>query len=609
MRRRSSVIVRRHAATRGSLWSLAAGAVWLVVGPGGAAALEVKLLDGKVAGHFDTTVSTGVLIRAENRNDALIGKVNGGTANSVNTDDGDLNYDAGDPTSAQTRVTHELDLGWDRFRLFSRFHYFYDPVIKSTATERTALSDIAKRRAGLRIQLLDAYGTADFTVFDRPVTVRLGNQVLSWGESSFIQNGINVINPVDVTLLRVPGAEVRNALLPIPAIDISAGISDRFSVEVFYQFLWDKTKLEPRGTYFSTSDIVTPGSQYAILGFGSVADNPIPPPPPPTGNAIPRSDDDDASNNGQFGIALRYFEPSLWSTEFGAYYIRYHSRLPNISATTGTLQGLLKGNYSGSATYLLEYPEDIDLVGASFSNTLGTTGIAVQGEISYKFNQPIQIDDTELLYAGFTPIPFRIGEAFYPNQIGIYGFGKYIQGYRRKGILQPQVTVTKLFGPTLGADQILVIGEVGGTFVMGMQDKSVLRYEGPGTHTGGNPYFTNTCVPLSNPCRYIQPSTQASGFADPNSWGYRLVARPTFNHAIGAISLEPTMAFQHDVTGTSPSPTVNFVDGRKAFSFALRGVYLERISAEIGYTSYFDGGSFNLVEDRDFASLAFSYSF
>ena len=34
--------------------------------------------------------------------------------------------------------------------------------------------------------------------------------MINWGESTFIQGGINAINPVDVSALRVPGAELRD---------------------------------------------------------------------------------------------------------------------------------------------------------------------------------------------------------------------------------------------------------------------------------------------------------------------------------------------------------------------------------------------------------------
>ena len=50
--------------------------------------------------------------------------------------------------------------------------------------------------------------TATFEFGDAAVDVRLGKHVLNWGESTFIQNGINAVNPFDVSKLRVPGRGV-----------------------------------------------------------------------------------------------------------------------------------------------------------------------------------------------------------------------------------------------------------------------------------------------------------------------------------------------------------------------------------------------------------------
>jgi hypothetical protein len=579
-------------------------AAGLLLGMGGnAGAIELSLLGGDVSGSFDTILTSGVILRAEQRDANLIGIVNGGSAFSVNNDDGNLNYSQGDPTSAQIRANHELQLEWRNYSTFWRAFYFYDPVIKSVGTRRTAISQKGKDRAGLRFKLLDAYIAGDFEPFDMPMTVRLGNQVLSWGESTFIQNGINAINPVDVTLLRVPGAELRNALLPVPAVDVSLAITDRFSIEGFFQFIWQQTDLEPQGTFFSSTDVASPDSEFVALGFGSIPDNPVPPVTPddaPIGNAIPRGNDDDGNNAGQGGVALRYFEPRLWGTEFGFYYLYYNSRLPLLSAITGTEAGVAAGDYAGSARYFREFPNHINLFGLSFSTELGRTGIAVQGEMSYRPNQPLQIDDVELLIAGFTPLPGLGAIAAEHNQIGSFGYEQYVRGWRRNHVLQPQVTVTKLFGPTLGADQLLLLGEIGATVVTAMESKDELRYEGPGTYTSGDPFFTDIA---------FQPATQTKGFADDKSLGYRLVVRPTFNRAIGAVNLSPTVAFQHDVQGTTPLPIANFVDERKAVSVSLRGVYLETITAELGYSTFFDGGAFNLIKDRDFVSVAFSYAF
>ena len=65
-------------------------------------------------------------------------------------------------------------------------------------------------------ELLDLYAYGKFDIGGRGLFVRAGNQVVSWGESTFIQNGINVLNPVDVGKLRAPGAELKEALSPTP---------------------------------------------------------------------------------------------------------------------------------------------------------------------------------------------------------------------------------------------------------------------------------------------------------------------------------------------------------------------------------------------------------
>lgn len=564
-------------------------------------AIQVELADGEVSGSFDTTVTLGSSFRVGDRNPDLVGVPNGGRANSVNTDNGNLNYGQGDPVSAAGKVSHELLLEWRNFSMFARAFYFYDVAVRNVATDRTDLGDTAIRKAGRRIQPLDAYGTADFDLAGQPFSIRVGNQVMNWGESTFVQNGINVINPVDVTQLRVAGSRLQDALRPVPAVNVRVGLGERFSLEGFYQFLWAPTELEPEGTFFSTTDIASPGGRFAMLGFGQIGDDPVPPPGanPPVGTAIPNGGDRDAGDGGEFGFALRWFEPLLYDSELGFYYIRYHSRLPLLSARTGTIQGALAGDYARSGKYLRVFPEDIDLFGFSFNTEIPRTGVALQGEVSYKKDQPLQLDDVELLFAGLTPLdPLVFGQ----NQIGVFGFDERVQGYRRKDTIQPQITLTSLLGPTLGADEVVLLGEVAGTWIFDLEDKDELRYEAPGTHTSGNPFYTMVG---------IQPETTPNGqFADDFSWGYRLLVQPTFNDAIASVNLSPRVAFSHDVDGTTPSPIANFVDGRKTVTAALAGVYLQTISFDLSYTNFFDGGSFNnLLNDRDFVSLTMSYSF
>jgi hypothetical protein len=277
--------------------------------------------------------------------------------------------------------------------------------------------------------------------------------------------------------------------------------------------------------------------------------------------------------------------------------------------------GLFTGDGASTSGYFREFPEDIDLLGFSW-NTVIPFGVAFQGEVSGRLGQPIQIDGFELVAHGQSPYDDALatlltlqGEQVTPpifgnSQVtqlrGVPGFNEYTRGWERKDMLQAQATFTKLFGRMLGADDLAFLLEVGATWFFGMEDKDVLRYDGPGTETSGNPWWTDND---------LQPFTTEGGFADSFSWGYRLVLAPTFNNAIGVVTLTPVFAWSHDVEGVTPTPISNFVEGRKAMSLMLNAIYLQKITAQLAYTMYFGAGKANLLHDRDFVSLSASYSF
>jgi hypothetical protein len=605
-------------------------------------AYAVEIDFGSITGSLDTTVSTGVAIRVEERDPRIVAQTNGGTGFDPDADDGNLNFDQWDITSLNIKVLHEAGLDWKNYSFFGRFYYFYDWAIMKFDPRFRDFTENAQRRAGLNIKLLDLYVVGDYQIFNRPVTFKVGNQVLSWGESTFIQGGINSINPVDVTALRVAGSQLKEALLPVPMISVNAGITDNLSLEAFYQFYWDNTEIEPFGTYFSTNDQASPGASRVTLGFGLAppdgpTDNPVQPvgTRPPVGSWIPRQPDNEPSHMGQGGVALRYFAPWLFETEFGLYWEHIHSRRPVLSGITGDpppedpleflLYGLVNGDGASTSGYLREFPEDIDIVGMSW-NTVIPFGVAFQGEVSGRLGQPIQIDGFELVAHGQAAYDEALatlatlenlldpdvppGEAvvtppiFGNSQVsvlrGVPGFNQYTRGWERKDMLQAQATFTKLLGPTLGADDVALLCEFGATWFFGMEDKDVLRYDGPGTETSGNPWWTEAG---------LQPFTTEEGFADPFSWGYRLVIAPTFNNAIGVVTLTPVFAWSHDVEGVTPTPISNFVEGSKTMTLQLNGIYLQKITATLSYTMYFGAGKANLLHDRDFVSLSANYSF
>jgi len=592
----------------------------------------IEFSNGELSGSFDTTISYGAAWRASDLDEDNIGK---GAINpttflldnagqraapgrwSVNNDDGNLNYpDGGDLVSHTIKFTSELDVRWRNFGTFTRFTGFYDFENEG----KDFLSDEADERVGKDISLLDLYVWGQHEVGARFLNWRLGRQVVSWGESTFIQGGINVINSVDVSNLRVAGAELKDAFEGVNMLWGTIDLTPTLALEALYMFEYRRIIPDPAGSYFSTNDIATPGGSYVMLGFGGVPQPVINPDlfdtvclqgnlaasdaPLPTAlvgagcsGAVARTDSRFASDSGQFGVALRWFVESLNSTELGFYFLNYHSRLPLISGIAVTGQSATTGRY------FTEYPEDVQLWGASFNSNIGTWALA--GEVSYRPKAPLQFDDVELLFAALTPlnILFPAPVLQFKSQLGEFDWGEEIRGWDEFKSWQAQATTTKLFGPNnfLKANEIAFVAEAGFNYVSDLPDKDSFRFNGPGTDTGGGvDYLTGD---------FRNPETEPAGFADDFSWGYRLLARATYNNAFGAVTMLPRVAWAHDVSGTTPGPGGSFIDGRKTLTVGVGFNYLQKWVFDLAYTSYMGGGRYNLLKDRDFYAASVRYSF
>ena len=604
-------------------------------------AFQFKNEAGDVTGSFDTTISMGASWRAEGRDPSLVSIANGGTNRDPNGDDGNLNYDRGDLFSAAVKATHELDLKRGNLGFFGRASYFYDAAVMN----KNFLDSSAKERSGRDFQLLDAYVRGNFDVGGRNLNIRAGKQVVSWGESTFILNGINVINPVDVSKLRVAGSELKEGLIPTGMVWASHEFSDQITVEGYYQTHFNKTQIDPRGTFFSTNDFVADGSSIAYTGFGRRNDSHGAAgtfPASPTAQLIaPRSADRLPGDGNQFGLAFRVLAKELNNTDFGFYAMNYHSRVPFVSGYRGGITapggmttqptcrvfdvpfftanlpgGLAFATTQGCAfsagragTYFIEFPKNIRLFGMSFS-TQGPAGIALQGEYSYRPNQPLQLPSAELLNAALGGANQLTSTN--PTTAFLVPYGTEISGYRRVEMHQAQVTGTKAFGPTFGAEQLVMLGEVGMTY---LNLPAGLKFAGPGVHLPQPGSSTTSSF----------GSTSTDGFMTTGSWGYRLLARLDFPNAIGGATLSPRFAFSHDVQGVSPT----FNQGAKALTFGLGANFKQNWQADIAYTSFFGGRTYagtdgpgtppgqattyasgaNPLKDRDFISVSISYSF
>ena len=600
-------------------------------------AYSITFESGEVFGSLDTTVTYGQTYRVQSREAELIGRGNGGTAFSTNGDDGNLNYDNG-LVSNTVKFTSELEVNYMNFGAFVRVIGFKDTEADNITgdTERTPLTDGSIKLSGENVSLLDAYVWGNFDIGNMPLTVRVGEQVISWGESTFIQNSINVINPVDVSKLRTPGAELKEALTPVGIVFASLGVTDNVSLDAYWQYDWERIDIDPVGTYFSTNDFVGAGGTFVTLtslvpdhidfGIGltplpgvpaSTLIFPSPPFPPFISGAhltALRSPDVRADQGDEYGVALRVYSPALNDTEFGFYHIKYHSRLPVINAISSTPDmGEASppfNNPGAPATYFISYPEDIRLFGASFNTQIGTTGWALQGEYSFRLDAPLQVDENELLAAalhfefldgagGAITIACTVIGDTCASQLGVFGNGVVVPGFIERDVSQFQVTATNIFSNIFGAEQGVLLGEFAITHVHDMPSESELRLEAAGTNSPGN---VGTALVLSVP-------QESNDYADATSWGYRVVGRLTYNNVIGAITLSPRFGWRHDIRGNTPGPGGNFVEGFKQVTLGVSADYQNTWKADMSYTSFFGAGSQNLLQDRDFAAVSISYSF
>jgi len=279
----------------GLLGSCAVAAL-LVVMP--AQAVETEFGDVQIV--FDTTVSMGVSMRTADTNSQFLPESNGGPIDprsgpgdslvvipeagllsfsgvsvgninwtnnadnndgSINSDDGRLNFGGGDLIGATAKANHDLQVTWRNYKFFARAVGFYDVYMNDHSVgNRSELTDAALGDVGRNYDLLDLFVSADYTVADMPVNLRVGKQVINWGESTFILHGNNVFNPIDVAAFRRPGSEIKEAFVPVNAVSGSISLPFDVSLSAYYALDWEPFELDPSGTPFSTSDVVALGT-------------------------------------------------------------------------------------------------------------------------------------------------------------------------------------------------------------------------------------------------------------------------------------------------------------------------------------------------------------
>src|SRR5690554_6035791 len=577
---------------------------------------------GELRAQIDNNISYGVAMRTEKPDAGQIWKENGdyvsssinGKGSSLNYDDGTLNYKRGDVYSNILKWSGDLEVSYKNFGAFTRARAWYDQVIMDETPRFKDYNDATKSYAGKGAEILDAIVWGDFDVAGAPVNVRVGRQVLSWGESTFIQGGISSINPVDASAFRRPGAEIKEGLLPVNMAFTSIGLTANTTLEAFYQLQWEKTRTDPCGTFFSTIDFVADGCGPVLLTYTEAENEGQ----FPNTTIVERFEDGEPKDDGQFGVALRTYTDLFGGTEFGLYYMNIHSRMPYINGK------LLDDPYGPAVLgnhrmeYQIAYPEDIQIMGVSFATSL-PNGASLSGEVSYKPDLPMQWNAFELIFAG---VPYGAPDhsRFFQQRLAEHGgdvnnvIDTVIDGYDEFDVWQAQTTYIQFFDRVLGADQLAFIAEAGVNYVPDLPNKSDARYGragayGIGNTTGGqNACTVGSVAPGGTALKNLnQDYCSDEGYVSEWSGGVRMRAGLSYNNAFAGINVTPNINLAYDM-GYGPEPGAQFIDKRFAYGVGVSFVYMNNATLDVTYAD-FEGGDYDQMVDRDNISLAVKYSF
>jgi len=479
---------------------------------------------------------------------------------TINFDDGDRNFRRGALINHRLSVLGEFLASYGDYGAVLRGDAFYDDVYHrrndndspgtvNKSGEPNRFTADARRYGGGRARVLDAYVYGDWELSDTAlVNLRVGRQVVAWGESLFFSGVALMQGPVDATKANIPGVEIKNILLPVNQVSAQLDLGDALSLMGYYKLEFKPSELEPAGAYFSTFDGVGPGREF-LYGFA----NPLPEGLPgrrPIIN-IPYAGDLEPSDYGQYGLGLKYALTS--TTDVGLYWLRYHNSFPEVVVNFGFPElatGITTAAFGtqGPVSYNIKYFDGIDMAAMSFSTRLGPANVA--GELSLR-------DGVDMLVT--TP-----------------------QGptATRGKLTQASLSAIYLVPPNWLSQQIAVVGEAG--------------------------YVHVEDVDAVNGSEQLYNDKMAWAFSLLASFSYQNVF-PQWDLSVPVI-FQMLPSGRPAVAGSFGSL---YGDDDRRASIGTRFVYLQKFEVGASYNAYLGSGNLRdrPYADRDYAAIDLKYSF
>ncbi len=272
---------------------------------------------------------------------------------------GNENFKKGDFVNNKGLLKAELKFEMPYLVLFGKGEAFYDKVYADADDDffpEGTNVDVAKTRAGIYYQAQEYY----FDFFTDLFTLRVGKQVVEWGESLMpvMAPGVGVVNIIDGSRAGAAGYTFRDYKVPSLMAWATYELSESISVEGVYAPDFDpRYTMSPVGTFSSFMDIGSFGEPGTFSAMGMSL---------PLEHRRPMTIEDQQ----QYGGAVRTVWPSLGNFEIGFYYFHYYDWSPLIK-----LEG---------ARIVIFY-EDVDMYGIALNQVFeALKDTQISGELAYR---------------------------------------------------------------------------------------------------------------------------------------------------------------------------------------------------------------------------------
>jgi hypothetical protein len=187
-----------------------------------------------------------------------------------NQDDGKLNFGSGDVfDGGNTLAVSFFGSNSDGVSLNLSGTAYYNAALDFNNPNFKQFTTDQKDYFENQYKLGNAYISAPLS---DSVSITLGNYIQSQGVTALLPIGVNVVNPVNLPLLRSPGAQLKDALLPQAMVGVTAFMDGGITLDAYYQLEQKEVELDAAGSFYG-SDFVGKYSSTDLMNSPNYREN------------------------------------------------------------------------------------------------------------------------------------------------------------------------------------------------------------------------------------------------------------------------------------------------------------------------------------------------